>query len=364
MHLNLPADSSAENIARLWQTAMPEIARLGAGDELVLNADDVQTCAGAGEALILDLHRRSAVQGFTIVCRDSRGVVERTLRIFDVKKYLADEAAPAAAAARHTRTADQVGRAVADIYNSVCGQMAFLGEMTVSALRLVMQPKRLRLRDTMLHFERAGVDALPITLLIGFLLGVILAFMSATSFRRFGVEVYVADLIAIGLFRELGALITAIILAGRSGSAFAAELGSMKVNEEIDALVTLGLPPVVFLAMPRVIAATLVMPLLTIFTIMAGLLGGVLVMMSLGIPAAVYWQHVFKSTPLSNVMLGLFKAAVFGLLIGLVGCAQGLCADRTADAVGRAATAAVVGSLVLITIFDGVFAVMAYILRI
>jgi phospholipid/cholesterol/gamma-HCH transport system permease protein len=121
---------------------------------------------------------------------------------------------------------------------------------------------------------------------------------------------------------------------------------------------------VVFLAMPRVIAATLVMPLLTIFTIMAGLLGGVLVMMSLGIPATVYWQHVFKSTPLSNVMLGLFKAAVFGLLIGLVGCAQGLRADRTADAVGRAATAAVVGSLVLITIFDGVFAVMAYILRI
>ncbi|MDD3544793.1 MAG: ABC transporter permease [Kiritimatiellae bacterium] len=363
MRLNLPANSSAENVARLWQAAMPEISRLGTGDKLIVNADDVESCAGAGEALILDLHRRSAAQGFAIVWRDRRGLAARTLRIFDVKKYLNGEAEPANAA-RHTRTADQVGRAVADISGNLCGQLAFLGEMAVSAVRLIARPGRLRLRDTMLHFERAGVDALPITLLIGFLLGVILAFMSATSFRRFGVEVYVADLIAIGLFRELGALITAIILAGRSGSAFAAELGSMKVNEEIDALVTLGLPPMVFLAMPRVIAATLVMPLLTIFTIMAGLLGGVLVLMSLGIPATVYWQHVFNSTPLGNVMLGLSKAAVFGLLVGLVGCAQGLSASRSADAVGRAATAAVVGSLVLITVFDGVFAVLAYILGI
>ena len=363
MTLSLPEDCSSENVARLWQAVMPEIARLNENDELVIGADDVKTCAGAGEALILELHRRSAAQGFSIVCRDRRGVVARTLRVFDVRRF-PNEAAGAGNAARHTETAVQVGQAVAELCDNIRAQLAFLGEVTVSGCRLLARPGCLRWRDTMLHFERAGVDALPITLLIGFLLGVILAFMSATSFRQFGVEVYVADLIAIGLFRELGALITAIILAGRSGSAFAAELGSMKVNEEIDALVTLGLPPVVFLAMPRVIAATLVMPFLTVFTILAGLTGGVLVLMSVGIPATTCWQHVFNATPLSNVLLGLFKAAAFGLVVGLVGCSQGLRASRTADAVGRAATAAVVGSLVLITVFDGVFAVLSYLLGI
>ncbi len=362
MNLSLPEDCTSDNIARLWQAAMPEIALLSEKDKLVVDADHAKPCAGAGEALILELHRRAIVQGFSIVCHDRNGVVARTLRLFNVERYL--DNAEADAAARQTSTLVQIGQAAVAIYANIREQLAFLGEMTVAAITLLARPGRLRLRDTMLHFERAGVDALPITLLIGFLLGVILAFMSATSFRQFGVEVYVADLIAIGLFRELGALITAIILAGRSGSAFAAELGSMKVNEEIDALVTFGLPPVVFLAVPRVIAATLVMPFLTIFTILSGLLGGVLVMMSAGIPATTYWQHVFNSTPLSNILLGLFKAAVFGLLVGLVGCSQGLRASRSADAVGRAATAAVVGSLVLITVFDGVFAVLFYILGI
>ncbi len=138
----------------------------------------------------------------------------------------------------------------------------------------------------------------------------------------------------------------------------------MKVNEEVDALETLGLPPVTFLALPRVFAATLAMPLLTIFAIGAGLLGGAVVMAALGLPSTVYWNRIIKATTLNNVLLGLFKAAVFGLLVGLVGCAQGLQTGRTADAVGRAATAAVVGSLVLITIFDGLFAVLFHVLGI
>jgi len=243
-------------------------------------------------------------------------------------------------------------------------QLAFLGEVTSAIFSLVVRPGRLRLRDTMLCFERAGMDALPITLLIGFLMGLILAFLSASSLRQFGVEVYVADLIAIGLFRELGALITAIILAGRTGSAFAAELGTMKVNEEIDALTTFGLPPVVFLALPRVLAATLALPFLSMFSVFAGLLGGLLVLTCIGIPAVTYWQHVFDALTLANVSIGLIKALTFGLLVGMVGCAHGLRANRTPDAVGQAATAAVVGSLVLITIFDGIFAVLFYVLNI
>jgi len=362
MEISLPETCSAEAVAELWRSALPVVARLGEGDKLALDAGAVVTCDGAGEALIVELYRRSARQGFAIACRDGRGVVARTLEFFAVERFAEDSAA--ANPVRKTSTAVQLGEAVVHIWQVVCEQMAFLGEAATAFATLLFRPGRLRLRDTLLHFERAGIDALPITLLIGFLFGLIVAFMAAASMSRFGVEVYVADLLTIGLFRELGALITAIILAGRSGSAFAAEIGTMKVNEEVDALETLGLPPVTFLALPRVFASTLALPLLSIFAIAAGLFGGAMVMTSIGLPATVYWQRVIKAATLSNVLLGLFKAAVFGLLVGLVGCSQGLHTGRTADAVGRAATAAVVGSLTLITVFDGIFAVLFYVLGI
>jgi phospholipid/cholesterol/gamma-HCH transport system permease protein len=339
---------------------MPEVSSLGAGDALALDADGVGRCDGAGEALVIELYRRSIQQGFAITCRDGRRIVARTLELFPVDRFTEDPST--VNPIRNTHTPEQVGQAVVRIYADVCEQLAFVGEVAVSAFSLLVRPGRLRLRDTLLHFERAGIDALPITVLIGFLLGLILAFQSAASLRQFGVEVYVADLIAIGLFRELGPLITAIILAGRSGSAFAAEIGTMKVNEEIDALVTLGLPPVVFLALPRVIAATLVMPILSIFSVIAGLIGGVIVLGAVKVPASTYWQHVIAASSLSNIVLGLLKSAVFGLLVGLVGCSHGLQTGRTADAVGRAATAAVVGSLILITLFDGIFAVLFFLL--
>lgn len=360
MTLTLPETCSPESVATLWKTVMPSVSSLGKGDSLLLEADGVAWCGGAGEALIVEIYRRSVQQGFSITCRDARHIVSRTLGLFDVQRFAEDPST--VNPIRNTHTSEQLGQAVVRIYDDIGEQMAFLGELVVSAFSLLVRPGRLRLHDTMLHFERAGIDALPITVLIGFLLGLILAFQSAAALRQFGVEVYVADLIAIGLFRELGPLITAIILAGRSGSAFAAEIGTMKVNEEIDALTTLGLPPIIFLALPRVIAATLVMPILSIFSVMAGLVGGVVVLGAVNVPAATYWQHVIAASTLNNIVLGLLKSAVFGLLVGLVGCSQGLQTGRTADAVGRSATAAVVGSLILITLFDGVFAVLFFLL--
>jgi len=360
MTVTLPEECLRDPVSGIWRSCLPAVARLSPSDTLTLDADGVIRCDGAGEALILELHRRAASQGFTIRCRDARGVVARTLERFRVERF--GPALAAAHPARRSRLCEQLGRACAQLVTEIRDQTAFLGEATVSTLALPRHAGRFRLRDALLHFERAGIDALPIVLLIGFLLGLILAFMSATSFRQFGVEVYVADLIAIGLFRELGPLLTAILLAGRSGSAFAAEIGTMKVNEEIDALVTLGLRPVTFLALPRITAATLVMPVLSTFSVLAGLLGGVLVMAPLGVPSLVYWQHVMRSASLNNVLFGLVKAAVFGLLVGLVGCAQGLQTRRAADGVGRAATAAVVGGLVLITVADGLFAVLAHLI--
>ena len=362
MTVTLPETCSAESVAPLWRETMPEVERLSGGDALVLDAGAVKSCDGAGEALIVELHRRAIRQGFALSCRDDGHIVERTLSLFDVASFGEDPST--VSPLRKTRTSVQLGHAAVQIYGEICEQLAFLGEVTASALSLLIRPGRLRLHDTMLHFERAGIDALPITLLIGFLLGLILAFLSAASLQQFGVEIYVADLIAIGLFRELGPLITAIILAGRTGSAFAAELGTMKVNEEIDALTTFGLPPIIFLALPRVLAAPLVMPVLSIFSVLAGLLGGLVVLTSMDIPDVTYWQHVIRSTTMTNILLGLAKAAVFGLLVGLVGCSHGLKTARTADGVGRAATAAVVGSLILITLFDGLFAVLFFILGI
>ena len=237
---------------------------------------------------------------------------------------------------------------------------AFLGETVVSALVVLVRPGQFRFRDSALAFQRATFDGLPISTGIGFLLGVILAFQSAAALKMFGVEVYVADLLTIGLFRELGPLVTAIILAGRSGSAFAAEIGTMKVNEEVDALTTMGLAPVRFLVLPRIAAVVWAMPILTIFAELAGLVGGALVLQLMNVPTVVFWSHVGSTSTFFMIAFGLVKAAIFGLLVGLIGCSAGMRTKSTADGVGVAATSAVVGGIVAIAITDGIMAVLCY----
>lgn len=217
-----------------------------------------------------------------------------------------------------------------------------------------------RFKDCALAFQRATFDGLPISAGIGFLLGVILAFQSAAALKMFGVEVYVADLLTIGLFRELGPLVTAIVLAGRSGSAFAAEIGTMKVNEELDALRTMGLSPAGFLVAPRVVAAFGAMPILTIFAELAGLVGGAIVLQLMNVPTVVYWSHVSETSTLFMIIFGLAKGALFGLLVGLIGCVAGMRTKSTADGVGVAATSAVVGGIISIAVSDGLLAVISY----
>lgn len=236
--------------------------------------------------------------------------------------------------------------------------LSFLGESACCAVSALRHPRQFRAGDAALAFQRASFDGFPVTIGVGFLLGVILAFQCAEALRTFGVEVYVADMLAIALFRELGPIITAIILAGRTGSAFAAEIGTMKVDEELDALTTMGLPPVRFLVLPRVVAAVLAMPVLTIFAEVAGLVGGALVLEMMNVPKAVYWQHVTSISSVSMILNGLVKGMGFGLLVGLIGCAAGLRTRSTADGVGHAATSAVVGSIVAIAVSDGLLAVI------
>lgn len=236
--------------------------------------------------------------------------------------------------------------------------LAFIGESAVCAVSAIVHPRRFRFGDFAVAFQRASFDGLPVTIGVGFLLGVILAFQCAAALRMFGVEVYVSDMLAIALFRELGPIITAIILAGRTGSAFAAEIGTMKVDEELDALTTMGLPPVRFLVLPRVAAAVLAMPVLTIFAEIAGLVGGALVLSAMNVPSTVFWGHVVSASTAFMIAFGIAKGMGFGLLVGLIGCAAGIRTESTADGVGHAATSAVVGSIVAIALSDGIVAVV------
>lgn len=256
---------------------------------------------------------------------------------------------------------ERVGADAVRRSHEICDTLAFTGEMFTAGVWQIFHPHRFRFGDFALAFERAASGGLAISTGIGFLLGLILAFESAAALSMFGVEVYVADMLAIGLFRELGPIVTAIILAGRSGSAFAAEIGTMKVDEELDALATMGLDPVRFLVMPRILAATLAMPILTIFGELAGLLGGAIVLRLMDVPAVVYWDHVATTSGAFMILFGLAKSALFGFLVAMIGCQCGIHTRSTADGVGNAATKAVVGGIVAIAVSDGLIAAVCYV---
>jgi len=256
---------------------------------------------------------------------------------------------------------ETVGRATVDRLREFHSGLAFLGESCICAVAMVFKPRSFRFGDFALAFSRAAFDGTPVTVGVGFLLGVILAFQCAAALKMFAVEVYVSDMLAIALFRELGPIITAIILAGRTGSAFAAEIGTMKVDEELDALTTMGLAPVRFLVMPRVAAAVLAMPALTIFSELAGLFGGAIVLDTMGVPTPVFWSHVISTTTVFMILLGLAKSMLFGLMVAMIACSAGMRTKSTADGVGNAATRAVVNSIVAIAVSDGILAVLSYI---
>ena len=227
-------------------------------------------------------------------------------------------------------------------------------------MKTTFHPRRVRWKDTLLIAEAVGVNALPIVALVGFLMGLIMAFQAAIPLGRFGAQLYVANLIGLSVLRELGPLMTAIVVAGRSGSAFAAELGTMKVREEIDALITMGLDPVRFLVVTRVIAAVLMTPLLTIFANLVGLIGGSVVLLSLGFSLTTFYHQVQSSVTYGSLVGGLVKSFVFGILVAGIGCLRGLQTKTGATAVGESTTRAVVSGIILITITDGIFSVVYY----
>jgi phospholipid/cholesterol/gamma-HCH transport system permease protein len=221
----------------------------------------------------------------------------------------------------------------------------------------------MRWHEVMRIFESAGVNALPIISLISLLVGLIIAFESAQPLAQFGAQIFIANMIGLLMIRELGPLMTAIMLAGRSGSAFAAELGTMKVNEELNALETMGLDPIKFLVVQRIMAGILLTPLLTLYSMLMGVIGGVLVMLSLGFPLVLIYNQLVSSLEISDVVVGTVKGLVFGIIVAAIGCLRGLQTLKGPRAVGDSTTRAVVSSILLIIIADAVFTGLLFVLE-
>ena len=326
---------------------------------LIVDASRLTYCDGAGAALLLELRRHQQGRRQTYEIQSLDPAYQALLDLYDRWETQRPESV-----AQAESPVAQIGRATVAVWNDVVVLIAFVGQLSLALIQAVRRPAVVRWKDAVLTAELAGVNALPIISLLGFLLGLIMAFQSAIPMRQFGADIYVANLIGLSMLRELGPLLTAIILAGRSGSAFAAELGTMKVSEEIDALTTMGLEPVGFLVVPRVIAAVAMTPLLSVFASLLGLIGGAVVMLSLGFPLVTYIIQIKSAVTVGDLLGGLGKTFVFGIVVAAIGCLRGLQTKSGAGAVGESTTRAVVSGLVLITIVDGIFAVIFYCLGI
>jgi phospholipid/cholesterol/gamma-HCH transport system permease protein len=237
--------------------------------------------------------------------------------------------------------------------------VAFIGQVVETTAMVILQPGRLRFTSMVYHMEETGLRALPIVGLLSFLIGMVMAYQGASQLQKFGAEIFVVDLIGISVLRELGVLLTAILIAGRSGSAFTAQIGAMKVNEEIAAMRTLGLNPVEVLVLPRVFALMLTLPVLTFFADIMGLAGGALMAWNnLGIDPFLFFRRLHDTVTLTTFLLGIVKAPVFASLIAMVGCYEGMRVKLDAASVGRLTTRSVVQSIFLVILFDALFSIL------
>lgn len=240
----------------------------------------------------------------------------------------------------------------------IAAMIGFLGAVVEAFGGVILHPRRLRLTATVHHMEQAGLNALPIVGLISFLVGIVLAFQGAAQLQRFGAEIFVVNLIGVSILREIGILLTAIVVAGRSGSSYAAQIGSMKVNEEVDALRALGLDPIEVLVLPRVLALFLMMIPLAIFANVMGLIGGgLMAWAALDISPALYTDRLAAAVTLPTLLVGMIKAPFFGALVGLVGCYEGLKTQGSADSLGRQTTIAVVQGIFIVIVVDAAFSI-------
>jgi phospholipid/cholesterol/gamma-HCH transport system permease protein len=345
--------------AALWSEVERLLAEQPPDEVLNLDVSHVDRIEGGAMALLVDLRARHHARGIRSEIVGARGSVEQILEL-----YGGD--APPATRPRPTPPSllEQIGAGTVEALEAVKQVLGFAGTMVLECLAVARAPRTANWRDTLPIMSRSGADAVPIVLLTTFLLGFVMAFQSAAQLKLFGANIYVADLVGLSVTRELGPLMTAIVVCGRSGAAFAAELGTMKVSEEIDALRTLGFGPLRFLVFPRVLALLLVLPLLTLLADVVAIIGGLAVAVtSLDLSMTAFLTEIRAAVGPWDVTQGLIKSVVFAAAIGLISCQQGLATSGGAEGVGRRTTSSVVSILFALILIDALFAVVFHVME-
>lgn len=326
---------------------------------LEIEAGRLESCDSAGLALLYELSIGSMTPGATTRVTGLGPELQHLLRSFSTEDYEALQAHDPI----HPTFVEEVGAATHAWLHDLRQQVEFIGEVTADLVLSFFYPRRMRWREVFRVFETAGVNALPIVSLLTFLVGMVIAFEAAQPLEELGAQIFVANLLGLTMTRELGPVMASIMLAGRSGSAFAAELGTMKVNEELNALKTMGLSPIQFLIVQRVMAGLLLTPVLTVFAMYAGILGGIPVLLGLGFPLRMVLEQIESGIHYSDLAAGMFKSLVFGGIVASVSCLRGLQTGEGPRAVGDSTTRSVVSSILLIILTDAIFAAVTYAMK-
>ena len=330
------------------------------GSSLEVDASGIEYGDVSGMALLYELAEGRFVPGTRARVTGLRPELQNLLKAFPTAEALAalEDAPP-----RRPLLAE-LGAATQSMFADLRAQATFIGAIVMAFAAALRRPRLMRWHEVAVVFEKAGVNALPIVSLISLLMGLVIAFEAAQPLEMFGAQIFIADMIGLVMVREFSPIFTAIILAGRSGAAFAAEIGTMKVNEELNALETMGLDPVRFLVIQRIFAATMLMPVLTAYSMLIGVFGGVIVMITMGFTFTQIWAQLIGALHVHDVIVGAGKSLVFGAVVGGLGCLRGMQTREGPTAVGDSTTRAVVAGILMIIVIDSVFAVITYVLKI
>ncbi len=337
---------------------------LGDANEVEIDGRAITRLDSAGAWLLVRTKRAVEESGKTVRAFTLPDIYSTLIHTIDQEHT----APPVVIVPRHTFSAllERLGRSTVHVLKQGYGMLGYLGRVTVEWAEAIYSPRgNLRVPALIHQVEEIGINALPIVGLLAFLIGIVLAYQGADQLRRFGAEIFTINLLGVGVLRELGGLVTAIIIAGRSGSAFTAQIGTMKVNEEIDAMQTIGINTVDALVLPRILGLIIALPFLTIYADVMAMVGGaVMCYFDLGITFPVFMRQLHEAISMNTFLVGVIKAPVFALIIGLVGCYEGLQVERNADSVGRLTTRSVVEAIFLIIVLDAGFSILFSILKI
>lgn len=322
--------------------------------QLVLNASGITALDTSGAWLLHRTVHKLQQSGKSVSIQGLHAGFNTLLQLVAARAVTTGYAAPVGAG-----QLARLGRLAWKQLQDMANMFAFIGEISIVLLHSLLQPRRLRWRPILYNLQTAGFEALPITGLLSFLMGVVIAYQGADQLQRFGANIYVADMVGFTMLRELSPMLTAIIVAGRSGSAYAAQIGTMKVTEEIDALRTIGIVPYELLVIPKMLALMIALPLLTVFSDIAGVFGGMIMASTkLNISYDVFIDRIGDAVNLSSFLTGVVKAPVFAIIIAIVGCFQGFQVSGSADSVGRQTTMSVVHSIFLVIVADALFSLV------